>query len=75
MPIYEFTCRGCQEGFELLVRSNENLACPSCGGGELEKQLSVPAAHSAARADLPVCTPPGPGGCGMPQCGTGSCQM
>lgn len=74
MPIYEYTCRQCDHDFELLVRGSELPQCPKCGGAELEKLLSVPAAHTAAANSLPVCeSPPPGGGCGLPQCGTGRC--
>ena len=74
MPIYEYNCTDCSSDFELLVRISEEPACPSCGSGAIEKQLSVPAAH-AAENRLPVCEPSPPGGCGRPQCGTGGCMM
>lgn len=75
MPIYEYTCRGCRRDFELLVRGDEQPECPTCGSHELEKQFSVVAAHSANSRSLPVCQPPSPGGCGLPQCGMGGCQF
>ena len=74
MPLYEYTCLGCHDQFELLIRGDEAPACPSCGGDKLEKQFSTVAAHVAALRSLPVCEPT-PGGCGLPQCGTGGCQM
>jgi len=48
MPIYEFICKKCNSSFEHLVRSSDPPVCPQCGatGEYLEKQLSVPAAHS-----------------------------
>ncbi|MEQ8790139.1 MAG: zinc ribbon domain-containing protein [Pirellulaceae bacterium] len=75
MPIYEYTCCKCRSDFELLVRGDEQPVCPSCGGQRLEKQFSVVAAHSANSRSLPVCPPPSPGGCGLPQCGSGGCQF
>ncbi|MCA9121212.1 MAG: zinc ribbon domain-containing protein [Planctomycetales bacterium] len=76
MPIYEYTCDKCQTDFELLVRSAEQPACPTCGSANLSKQFSVPAAHVSGVSQLPVCTPPmNGGGCGLPQCGTGRCGM
>jgi putative FmdB family regulatory protein len=73
VPIYEYTCRACQDAFELLIRGQEVPQCPSCGGNNLEKQFSVPAAHSTRRgASLPTTDPPS-GGCGRPQCGGGFC--
>jgi putative FmdB family regulatory protein len=74
MPLYEYACAGCGDRFELLVRPGEKPACPDCGSIRLEKQLSVPAAHTAKGASLPVCEPqPRGGGCGAPWCGTGGC--
>lgn len=73
MPLYEYACPTCENQFELLIRSNETPACPSCGNAQVEKQLSVPAAHTAS-ASLPMCAPqPMAGGCGKPQCGGGFC--
>jgi putative FmdB family regulatory protein len=74
MPIYEYTCQSCESEFELLVRTNEKAACPDCGSKRLEKKLSVPAAHSTGSRSLDICDSPG-GGCGLPQCGGGSCAM
>ena len=75
MPIYEYNCHQCDEDFELLIRSQEPPACPSCGGAQLEKLLSVPAAHSGNTRDLPICEAPSSAGCGLPQCGAGRCAM
>ena len=77
MPIYEYTCSGCRNDFELLVRNGEAATCPDCGGTHLERRLSVPAAHTrSGSSQLPVCEPsPSAGTCGRPQCGMGGCQM
>ncbi len=74
MPIYEFTCKSCNEQFEVLVRNNEQPSCPRCGTDQLERLLSTIAAHSAGN-QLPVCEPSFPGTCGRPECGMGGCQM
>jgi len=75
MPIYEYTCPGCEHDFELLVRGQEKPECPDCGSSKLEKRLSVPAAHTAGSSSLPIGTPPlHGGGCGLPQCGQGGCM-
>jgi putative FmdB family regulatory protein len=82
MPIYEYTCSTCEHDFEILLRGSERASCPECGGDRLEKQFSVPAAHTGSAGSLPICEPPrfsvpanGPGTCGRPQCGTGGCMM
>ena len=46
MPIYEYTCKGCDHQFETLVRSGETPVCASCGGAELERLFSLPAVSS-----------------------------
>ncbi len=72
MPLFEYVCRDCQERFELLVRGEERPECPSCQGDKLDKQLSVPAAHTAGGRSEGFDTPCGmpPGNCGG-QCGMG----
>ena len=75
MPIYEYSCEACSRRFELLIRGEETPTCPDCGASQLEKLLSVPAAHTAGGSDLPICDGPprggpcGMGGCGLPECG------
>jgi putative FmdB family regulatory protein len=46
MPIYEFSCRGCQQQFETLVRTGDTAECPSCGGQELDRVVSLFAVSS-----------------------------
>lgn len=44
MPIYEFKCKKCGNLYEsLCFRSSgeDKGPCPSCGGNESEKQLSI----------------------------------
>lgn len=42
MPIYEYRCRHCENSFEeLVLSSNEAIACPSCASPKVERQLSV----------------------------------
>ncbi|MEM8943868.1 MAG: FmdB family zinc ribbon protein [Planctomycetota bacterium] len=64
MPLYEFVCQDCQCEQELLLRGEEMPLCESCGGDNLDKLLSVPAAHSGKTA--PEGPPPGfcGSGCG-----------
>ena len=73
MPLFEYTCKECDHGFEALVRSNELPECPSCHGKDLQRRLSVFAAHtnsSVATADpVGAC-----GSCGDPR-GPGSCSI
>ncbi len=55
MPIYEYHCSGCSREFELLVRGDESPECPECGGTQLSKLISLPAAHSAGGVNPPGC--------------------
>jgi putative FmdB family regulatory protein len=42
MPIYEYRCRACDERFEELVRNPDVVVpCPTCGGRDAERLLSV----------------------------------
>jgi putative FmdB family regulatory protein len=52
MPIFEYTCRGCANEFELLVRRNVTPACPKCGCEELERKLSFQVARSDTTRDI-----------------------
>jgi putative FmdB family regulatory protein len=42
MPTFDFVCQACAHQFEMLVRSRDVPACPSCGSEALEKLLSMP---------------------------------
>lgn len=75
MPLYEYECQSCHQHFELLVREQTVLACPSCQSDEIQKQLSV----FAVGADGPKFgarqAGPAPcGSCGDPR-GAGSCSI
>lgn len=71
MPIYEYRCSACGHDFELLVRTDTEIACPSCEGRKVERQLSLPARHggSAPAADYSSLGPPAGGCCGGGGCG------
>jgi putative FmdB family regulatory protein len=47
VPIFEYECRACGRDFELLVRTGDVPACPSCASQDLEKLLSLSAISSA----------------------------
>lgn len=43
MPIYEYRCRRCSRRVSILQRSmktNDEVACPVCGNGDLERLIS-----------------------------------
>ena len=73
MPLFEFDCRDCGRGVELLVPRKAEPDCPECGSGRLEKRLSVVTARTGGPS-LPVvgkdCPPPSAG-----PCGTGCCRL
>lgn len=74
MPIYEYRCRTCKHEFEQLVRSSRSkakVACPQCGGGKVERRLSVFAARQSDAADSGPPSLPGP--CGQCEAAGGSC--
>jgi putative FmdB family regulatory protein len=48
VPIFEYECRACGREFELLVRTGDVPACPSCTSQDLAKLLSLSAISSAA---------------------------
>jgi putative FmdB family regulatory protein len=80
MPIYEYRCEPCDHSFETLIRHQGDTAhCPRCGGVELVKQFSVPAAAqtgSRPGSSLPVCEPGGGSfGCGSGPCRSGMCGL
>ncbi len=53
MPLYEYTCRGCGHGFEVLQRmgeTGEQLRCPACGAVGAQRQLSTFAGRTASAA-------------------------
>ena len=75
MPIFEYTCAECHTDFELLVRSDTRIACPSCNGGNVKKKLSVFSSivknHDAG---APACHS-GHSGCDLGKCGSGFCGV
>ncbi|MBK7261747.1 MAG: zinc ribbon domain-containing protein [Rubrivivax sp.] len=74
MPIYEYACQSCGNAFELLVRSDTRIECPSCHSSQLDKQLSVFATAESASARQPAPFASPCGSCGNPD-GPGACQL
>ena len=73
MPLYEYQCQSCSKEFELLVRGSETPECPSCRSTDLQKRLSVFAAH--AHGGSRTMNAPAPcGACGDPR-GPGACSI
>jgi putative FmdB family regulatory protein len=40
MPLYAYKCENCNAEFELLVRSSDVPACPTCGSEKLQQQIA-----------------------------------
>jgi len=75
MPLFEYACRECDHQFEALVRASETPECPSCHGTELERRLSVFAAHTNGGSSVePMAAGGACGRCGDPR-GPGACSM
>jgi putative FmdB family regulatory protein len=74
MPLYEYACKQCRHEFEALVRGAEAPECPACRGRELERRLSVFAAHTTGAAPRFASAPGACGSCGDPR-GPGACAL
>jgi putative FmdB family regulatory protein len=75
MPLFEYACKGCDSRFELLVRGSDTPECPSCHGTDLQRQLSVFAAHTNGGSSTSAMSAVGAcGSCGDPR-GPGSCAI
>ena len=77
MPIYEYVCSECRTAFEKLVRRfGEDVTCPSCRSGAVDKQISTFAVATASSGSqvLEGCGR-SDGGCGAPVCGGGACGL
>jgi putative FmdB family regulatory protein len=71
MPIYEYACMECEDHFEELVRSSDQVVtCPGCGAAKVLKQLSSFAVHGSTSKPSGVTSSSGGGCCGG-SCGCG----
>jgi putative FmdB family regulatory protein len=49
MPIYEYACMECENHFDELVRTDDQVVtCPSCEATDVLKQISAFAVHGAS---------------------------
>lgn len=77
MPMYEYGCRECASHFDRLRRMDQDdtgITCPHCGGAQIERRLSVFAAHSRSGSGASVASAApvtSGGGCGGGCCGGG----
>ncbi len=76
MPLYEYVCRECRRGFEMLILGGDVPSCPRCRTTDLERVLSVTAIGRGS--DTAVGPAPAEGGgcgrCGDPR-GPGACAL
>lgn len=77
MPMYEYGCLACNSRFDRLrpmSQDDTGVTCPRCGGEQVQRRLSVFAAHTrgagAAVAESAAPSTSG-GGCGAGCCGGG----
>ena len=77
MPLYEYLCKDCSHGFEILVRGNDHrILCPKCNSRKVSKCFSTFAYRgSVSSVDALQSTGVGSGsaasGCGS--CSGGNC--
>jgi len=72
MPIYEYACMECEDHFEELVRSEQQVVtCPSCGAAKVLKQFSAFAVHASGGSKTSLASGGGGGGCCGGSCGCG----
>ena len=70
MPIYEYACLTCGAHFEKLVHGQVKVACPSCEGERVNRQLSVVGVRTGSRfSNEPAGAAGGGGGCCGGGCG------
>ena len=53
MPLYEYVCSDCGQPFEKMMRFSEQdqqPACPTCGGQNTRKQISLFASNIGSSA-------------------------
>jgi putative FmdB family regulatory protein len=74
MPIYDYACEECGNGFEHLARRMDEAApaCPKCGGKKTAKQLSAFAVGAASGSAASGKSLPMGGGGGCCPCGKGA---
>ena len=73
MPIYEYRCKACEKRFELLRafgQKDADATCPTCGGVETRRELSVSAPPVTAGESSGCGWSPSAGACLRPGCGS-----
>jgi putative FmdB family regulatory protein len=72
MPIYEYSCSGCGQSFELLIMNSEKPECPECGSRRLSKLVSA-CSVQVASGEVPACPGALPS-CSAERCRSGACN-
>jgi len=77
MPIYEYSCAGCGQKFEVLHRGplskrGDQPKCPACGSDNVTRLLSTFSARVAVK--MPACEGSTPS-CSPSRCRSGKCPM
>ena len=58
MPLYNYFCPTCDHEFEKLVMNQQQeVHCPECENGEIERRLSLPARTSGNASPVMGCDP------------------
>ncbi len=72
MPIYEYACVKCKNGFEYLVLgNNDHVSCPECGSKRVIRKMSL-CAHKSASGDSMSSSETSSSGCAS--CAGGNCS-
>ncbi len=57
MPLYEYVCQQCQQEFEeLIFTSDEIVHCPKCHSDHIMRKISVPGMLASKTDTLPTYT-------------------
>lgn len=60
MPLYEYQCQDCGQPFEKMMRfseMNQSPVCPTCGGENTKKQISLFASAGSTSSSGGSCSP------------------
>lgn len=76
MPIYEFKCKECGKEFEeLVLSSSQEVECPACESGDVERLMSRCRVKSGGFSpDLGQASAPSSSSGGCAGCSGGNCS-
>jgi len=61
MPLYEYLCSDCGQPFEKMMRFSEQdqkPVCPTCGGQNTRKQISLFSSNTGGQSSSGNCSAP-----------------